>query len=146
MLPAVCACALAIVCKSRLNSATCPSTALSFFAPFEFCSTSHTTSPASKTTIPINTASISSFQSFALDLRSVVRNRSRLHNRHHVHPKYSTRLPRFLKTDYGSLFRAIRLNHSLSALLCVLCVSALSFSRALLSHLSIKWGRNPRGP
>src|SRR5579863_3592487 len=61
MLPAVCACALAITCRSRRNSATSLPTAPSPFELFEFCSTSHTTSPASKTTMPINTASITFF-------------------------------------------------------------------------------------
>src|ERR1700722_3518914 len=61
MLPAVCACALAIVCRSRRNSATSLPIAPSLFESFEFCTTSHTTSPISNTTTTINTASMYAF-------------------------------------------------------------------------------------
>src|SRR5271155_1591878 len=59
--PALCACDAAIVCKSRRSSPNWFSSPSPFFWLRRFCSTSQTTSAASKIAIPINPAFIIPF-------------------------------------------------------------------------------------
>src|ERR1700723_1387916 len=56
--PELCAWAIAIVCTSRRSSFICPSSSAFFFCSWDVCSTSQSTSPATKITAPMSTGVI----------------------------------------------------------------------------------------